>query len=381
MNVAKRQMRNFNMGLLMLSNLIIASTCFCRLYYCLSGPLYSSTDHTMDFHLVMIDSTIVLEAIASIVAIMIFRHWSSFGMPKGEKNVHFVLSVLAIIAFPLYLALTIVYAIRATRQAVLTLVVKPALLAAISGIVCIVYIQRVLQFLRQNRTSPTFSSKASAAHRRRIGTFMMISSITNLMTVVAVLFSLMPYFGLTLDGRFVMYTMLFFGLTSQSVTQVIAFFPSFEVVRNQGRTRVAKASPLVQELRHRRRFGRRSSRDGSEVHPEMTEAQYNHKQQDGESTAKDTLMDLSTRASFSDDSPTLPLRESNGTVRESPGDVPRHSARGSAPRQEQAIADDGDGDGDGDEFVDDYNADRNSGRIREPQSLHPDSRLGSATWS
>eukprot|EP00300_Choanocystis_sp_HF-7_P042250 c900_g1_i1.p1 GENE.c900_g1_i1~~c900_g1_i1.p1 ORF type:complete len:581 (-),score=105.94 c900_g1_i1:102-1655(-) len=267
LSALKRNMRNSNMRLLMFSNVMLSCTCAMRLYYCLSGPLYSSTNHSMDFHLTMLDITIVWESTASIAAIMIFHFWSSFGMPKGERKLHAVLGALAVIAFPLYLSLTIIYLIRATRVAIVTLVIKPALLATIAGIVALVYMYRVVQFL-----SLTFSttSRANRQHRLHIALFMSIACVSSAVAFVAVVVALLTSTGLTVTGRFTAYTVLFFGLTMQAISQVIAFFPSVNIMSNRGRV-VHEQCALVQELRRKRRYGGKGQKEGSEVRPDISE--------------------------------------------------------------------------------------------------------------
>lgn len=262
----KRRMRNANMRLLMLSNVILTCTCFIRLFYCLSGPLYSSFDKSMDFHLILLDVTIVWESTASTAAIMIFHFWASFGMPKGERKIHTMLGFLAVIAFPLYLGLTIVYGVKASRAGIISLLVKPALLATISGIVSIIYVYRVLKFLRQSMAVGTQSNQS---HRKHIGTFISIASAMNVTAFWGIVVAELTLVGMTVHGRFASFTIIFFSLTIQAICQIIAFFPSINVLQNQGRV-VHEQGTLARELRCKRHFNSKVSKGSSEVHPKLT---------------------------------------------------------------------------------------------------------------
>eukprot|EP00300_Choanocystis_sp_HF-7_P015651 c1912_g1_i1.p1 GENE.c1912_g1_i1~~c1912_g1_i1.p1 ORF type:complete len:313 (+),score=65.84 c1912_g1_i1:124-1062(+) len=255
-SAVKRQLRSSNLRLLITANLLISGTCFVRLFYCFSGPLFSSTTHTMDFHLSLLDSTVVWEAVTSMIAIVVFRNWASFGMPQGERKLHTFLAVLAAVAIPLYLTFAMIYELGVTRAPFVTLVLRPALLEAISATVAIAYAYRVQQFVRFSLSSPSAAaSRANRTHRKRIATFMIIASFANVLSVVSGILALLPPISVSVWWRLALYTMMFTGLTLQSITQGIAFFPSLSIVLDK-----AESSKLgsAKEIRDRLKCARDS---------------------------------------------------------------------------------------------------------------------------
>lgn len=254
MNHAKRRMRNSNMRLLMFGNGFICMTCALRQYYCFEGPLFTS--HTMPFHFVVFDLLVIWEAITSAVAILIFRNWGSFGMPQGERKLDTILRrILVGVTVPTYFASSMYDAIHQPTESSTS--VRVALLMVISFIMSGVSVYRVVQFLRHTSALQA-SPSATNGHRRRIGIFMSIACFSGLVVDVARLVLFIPHLRTGPTPAFVSYTMVFMGLSLQGIAQVIAFFPSINVVRHGGRI-VHKGCEVAQELRQRRQFAIKSS--------------------------------------------------------------------------------------------------------------------------
>eukprot|EP00300_Choanocystis_sp_HF-7_P030068 c38821_g1_i1.p1 GENE.c38821_g1_i1~~c38821_g1_i1.p1 ORF type:complete len:547 (+),score=81.87 c38821_g1_i1:130-1641(+) len=215
------RVRRFNIRLLILGNLILLLTCGLRLFYCINDPMYKSETHNMAFHFILLNVTIVWEAISSIIGIAIFIRWASFGVPPKERLFNKILAVMAAAGFPVYLVITIV---NFLTYVPITAVLQPLLMTFACVIVTLVYLYRTLLFMfrtyqHRHRKGGSYSS------RMRIGLLMNFAALMNVVIVVALIIALHPYFY-TVNGRYTVYTMLFFGLSFQALAQILAFMPA-----------------------------------------------------------------------------------------------------------------------------------------------------------
>lgn len=260
MSHAKRQMRNANMRLLMLSNMLIGVTCALRQFYCLRGPLFTSNNR-LAFHYLFLELTVVSEFLTAATAVLVIRNWVSFGVPDAARTLNTLPQRTLIgAALPLYVGLTL-YGLFHTLSYTLT-VARFGALACVSACVLGIVVSRIVQFMRQ---AAVLQRSTTRGHRRRIGTFMMLASAVAVITNLARLVHSNPFLAVSASTSFALYSVEYLGLTFQGIAQVVAFFPSLSVVKHGGRI-IHKSCLVAQELRQRRHFAAKSSNESRPCH-------------------------------------------------------------------------------------------------------------------
>eukprot|EP00300_Choanocystis_sp_HF-7_P024347 c25771_g1_i1.p1 GENE.c25771_g1_i1~~c25771_g1_i1.p1 ORF type:complete len:545 (+),score=109.48 c25771_g1_i1:153-1637(+) len=213
---------------------LLTLTCTIRFFYCTVGPFYSCLlpGFTMDYHMIMLNLTILFETITSMIAVALFRRWAEFGMSTRALKVHKALAVLAIAALCVCLIVTVMHVTHTTNVMYLGKIVKPALLVTLSSIVNLVTAQRLIAVVLPQ----AFCNPKLTKHRHKFVriTVMMIMSgwmsgvvLVTLIVVTAV--QGRPMYSL--HGHYVTYSIIYVGVTLQSITHMMALYPSTRTLR------------------------------------------------------------------------------------------------------------------------------------------------------
>eukprot|EP00300_Choanocystis_sp_HF-7_P024298 c25722_g1_i1.p1 GENE.c25722_g1_i1~~c25722_g1_i1.p1 ORF type:complete len:539 (+),score=112.87 c25722_g1_i1:35-1651(+) len=215
---------------------IMTVMCIIRFVYCATGPFYSSflPGFTMDYHLLVLNFTPLFETIATMIAIALFRRWAQFGMTQRLMIIHKVLAVLALGSMCVCLTVVIVHIVHGADVMYLAKIVKPALLVALSSIVSLVSVQRLVTFVipqavEKQRRNLQYSGKLA-----RISVLMLSAAAMNtiVLAVVIIVLAVQKHLMWSLHGHFVTYSIVFTAVTIQALCHMFALFPSTRNFRN-----------------------------------------------------------------------------------------------------------------------------------------------------
>eukprot|EP00300_Choanocystis_sp_HF-7_P036786 c52701_g1_i1.p1 GENE.c52701_g1_i1~~c52701_g1_i1.p1 ORF type:complete len:532 (+),score=103.50 c52701_g1_i1:43-1638(+) len=232
---------------------IMTAMCVIRFFYCATGPFYSSLlpGFTMDFHLLMLNFTILFETIASMIAIALFRRWGEFGMSKRELLVHKVLGLLAGISLCVCLTVVVLQLTHVTDASSMAKVVKPALLVTLGAIVSLVALQRVSAFLLPRAIAHTETKLHRSSRLIRVSLLMLISEVMNAVVLIS-LATAMVFRGrvmFSLHGHYVNYTVIFGAVTLQGLAHMFALYPSTSTILRHTKwwnsLRIARAESVL----------------------------------------------------------------------------------------------------------------------------------------